>query len=258
MNIYGMVAAILPLKKRRNKMSRLECPICGNAGDVNVQIGREKQNTEFEFLGMISCGPIDKHSFPSRFVAGSGRVNDIGILPAPHSVDALGAKVESAKNKTVRDVLAVERKDLIQDITEACAAKQWELYKSSVVMCRRLVQVPLAESLSALEKEDVERAIEKARSKWDSSDLSHLTLGPLLAIERNLTPPLLSAYHHEQANRIKEAGDAGAHREVELEPDFVDGNIREAAIIAATLVHQMGEKRTTGTASQSRPDNSAP
>ena len=60
-----------------------------------------------------------------------------------------------------------------------------------------------------------------------------------MIIERNLKFHLLSDYQHEQAKRIKEAGNDGAHNIVELEPDFVDGNIREAAIIAASLVSQM-------------------
>ena len=128
MSIYEMVAAILPLKKGRKKMSRIECPICRNAGEVTVRI--EQAGKEFEFLGLISCrerhnGVRNRHSFPSRFVAGVGRGQDIGILPAPHTVDALGARVESAGNQTVRAILGGKRKDLIQDIDEAGTAKRW-------------------------------------------------------------------------------------------------------------------------------------
>ena len=231
-------------------MSLIECPVCSSAGEVTVRM--EKANAEFEFLGSISCRlqnvSGDDHSFPSRFVARQTRHGDIGILPAPHTVDALGAKVESAGNKTVEEVLEDERQDLIQDIEEASTAKLWELYKSSAVMCRRLVQIPLSERLSKVKKAEVKAAIEKAAEKWGSNNLSHFTLGPLLTIERNLATPLLSAYQREQATRIKEAGNDGAHNKVELEPDFVDGNIREAAIIAATLVHQMEDKKATGTA----------
>ena len=97
---------ILPvLQSEEEKMSRIECPTCSNAGEVTVRI--QKADSEFEFLGLISCGlqsQSQKHQFPSRFIAGGTRGNDIGILPAPHTVDALGAKVESAGGKTVNDI----------------------------------------------------------------------------------------------------------------------------------------------------------
>ena len=105
-----------------------------------------------------------------------------------------------------------------------------------------------------LDKAEVEAAIEKADRNWNYGNLGHLNLGPLLSIEQHLENPLLGDYERAQANRIREAGNDGAHNKVDLEPDFVDGNIREAAIIAATLVHQMRE-RTDGTPSLSRQDN---
>ncbi len=141
--------------------------------------------------------------------------------------------------------------DLVQDITEACDAKLWELYKSSVVMCRRIVQIPLAESLKELKKDAVESAITKAKKNWRYGDLGHFTLGVLLTIERNLESRLLTDYQYEQAKRIKEAGNDGAHKKVELEPDSVDGNIREAAIIAASLVFKMRNTKKSLPASQS-------
>jgi len=245
-------------KAQEGDMSLIECPQCGQG--ITMSTGGIPETREFVFLGSITCihhgkQPKEQHSFPFKFAAGKGRVNDIGILPAPRSVDALGAKVESAEDKTVEAILKDERMDLVQDIAEACKAKLGELYKSSVIMCRRIVQIPLAESLKELREEDVEPAIKKVNKNWNYGDLGHLTLGPLLTIERNLNSHLLSDYQHEQAKRIKEAGNDGAHNEVELEPDLVDGNIREAAIIAASLVYQM---KMQAPASQSEKGSNEP
>ncbi len=233
---------IIALKKEGD-MSLIECPQCGQG--MTMSTGG-MANTEFVFLGSITCIdhgklPKEQHRFPFKFVAGKGRGGDIGILPAPHPVDALGAKVESAGDRTVQDILKDERMDLIQDIDEACQAKLWELYKSSVIMCRRIVQIPLAETLKAFEKDSVEPAIKKFNKDWNYDNLDKSTLGPLLTIERNLEREsrLLTDYQHEQAKKIKDAGNDGAHNKVELEPDSVRGNIREAAIIAASLVYQM-------------------
>lgn len=241
-------------KAQEGDMSFIECPTCRKRIDISTLV--IPNNTEIEFLGSITCikhsEQPKEHSFPIKFIAGKGRGNNIGILPEPRTVNALGAKVKSAGGKTVEAILKDDRMDLVQDITEACKAKLWELYKSSVVMCRRIVQIPLAESLRELKKDDVETAIKKVNAKWGYGDLGHLTLGPLLALERNLESHLLSDYQHEQAKRIKDAGNDGAHNEVELEPDFVDGNIREAAIIAASLVYQM---EMQASASQSEKDS---
>ena len=248
-------------KAQEGDMSLIECPQCGQG--ITMNTGGIPINKEFVFLGSITCidhgkQPKIQHSFPFKFAAGRGRAADIGILPAPRPVDALGAKVEFAGDKTVEAILKEERIDLVQDISEACKAKLWELYKSSVIMCRRIVQIPLAETLRELNKDDVEPAIKKVNKNWNYGDLDHLTLGPLLTIERHLESHLLSDYQHEQAKRIKEAGNDGAHNEVELEPAFVDGNIREAAIIAASLVFRMRSMKQRSSASQSEKGSNEP
>ncbi|MFC1935665.1 hypothetical protein ACFLX9_02755 [Chloroflexota bacterium] len=231
-------------------MSLIECPICKTTCTMTVSMN-EQWARDFVFLGSITCekqkesiaGP-GKHSFPYKFVAGPSRRNDIAIMPAPHSVDALGAFVQLNKTtrKTAGQILSeAERDDLIQDIEEAKSAKLWELYKASVVMCRRVIQIPLLDCL--LVTEGTLKAMTTIRPKWEMDDLDRLALGPLLNIERKLTLPLLDAYQREQAIRIKEAGDDGAHNKVELQLDFVDTCIREAAMIAATLVNRSMEKQ---------------
>ncbi len=231
-------------KAQEGDMSLIECQQCSQR--FTISTGGLREHQEFVFLGTmthIDHGKHNKeeHPFPFKFAAGRGRGGDIVILPPPHAVDALGAKVESAENKTVEAILKDERPDLVQDIEEARDAKLWELYKASVVMCRRIVQIPLTEILQATGKDKVEAAINKANDKRlkNYDGLSTLTLGPLLTIERNLESRSLSDLQREQAKRIKDAGDDGAHNKVELEPDSVDGIIREAAIIAASLVYQM-------------------
>jgi len=172
---------------------------------------------------------------PLRYAVGSEQQLDVSILAAPHVTDALGAKVAEAEGKTVREILkSARRDDLIQDIDEAAQAKLWELYKASVVMCRRVIQISLFDCIKGLDERAVSKAVEGLGYKLDRLD--RLTLGPLLDIEKALEQPLFDSYQRELAKRIKETGDGGAHKKIELEPDFVDTCIRESAVIAAMLV----------------------
>ena len=65
-----------------------------------------------------------------------------------------------------------------------------------------------------------------------------MTLGPLLDIEENLKTPLLNTPQRGQAQEIKDAGNDGAHKRVELNPDSVNTHIPNTALIAATIVHK--------------------
>lgn len=87
---------------------------------------------------------------------------------------------------------------ILEDVQEAEADHFAQNYKSSVVMCRRALQLALEEGLSQRKAEFKDR----------------LTLGPLLGITRTLKPPLLSEMFLQLAERVKDFGDEGAHKKV--------------------------------------------
>ena len=241
MKITRIFAAILPLKKRRKPMSRIECPE-GHACTVTATAATQHE-PEMEFIGSFRCSHSG-FNFPYKFVMGGKRNGEIGILAPPHTVDALSAKLpfdkpNTTEKMTVKDVLSgpegndLTRDDLIQDIEQACAAKQWELYKASVVMCRRMIGIALCDCLLA--NEGTKGAMEAAGYK--PKRLERLPLGPLLEIEEKLSQPLLTNLQRALATRINSSGDQAAHNKVVFEPDEVDSCILDAAKITATLIH---------------------
>lgn len=252
-------------------MSRVECPICHRAANLTASTILDdrfhNQRHDFTFLGVVLCFPSElsismgeaaqrllndgaSHSFPIKFtVSPADKGPEIGIMPPPHVVDALNTIVKEAESQTVMEVLTkAERPDLIQDIEEAKSAKLWELYKASAVMCRRVIQIALADCLG--KTAGIQVAIEVVNKKWVPADLPGLTLGLLLGIERVLEAPLLNPFQRGIANEIKEVGDDGAHNKTEFDPGFIDTCIRESAIIAAVLV-----QKSNTPASQSEREN---
>ena len=99
-----------------------------------------------------------------------------------------------------------------QDIEEAERTHFSQSYKSSVVMCRRALQLDLE----------------------DKGGPAGTTLGPLLNWEREQDPRLLTERTDAQAQEIKDYGDGGAHRKEEIEP-------REAELMIFVTVQVLNE-----------------
>ena len=86
----------------------------------------------------------------------------------------------------------------IQDMEEAEEAHFYQLYKSSVIMCRRALQLGIETKPNAPQDR---------------------TLGPLLAWGRQQSPPLLTTATDALAEGIQEYGNIGAHRVEHIPPE---------------------------------------
>ena len=174
-------------------MTQIMCPKCTNI--TKLSFVSPYLNVQTELKGVLTCSGGQEHqepySWPLTAMAGT---QDVIITGTAEGLPVLDSQnlVKNVKN------------GIKQDVEEAERAYFFQLYKASVVMCRRAVQLTLEEKLG----------------------IPGLTLGPLLEKEREKEPHLLEDDTYSLAMRIKNYGDKGAHRLDELNPSTV-----------ATIIH---------------------
>ena len=136
----------------------------------------------------------DKHQWPITFEG--------------NRVISTGQEIPITESENLEQDMA---KGLVQDIQEAERCHLSRCYKGSVVLCRRAFQLAL-----------------------ENRGATGRTLGPLLKSARAMKPPLLSAKVDSMAEGIKDFGDAGAHRQEDIEP-------RQAEMMIYVTVQALNE-----------------
>ena len=150
---------------------------------------------QVELKGVLTCG-IDKHRWPVQMRDGSLQMTAT-TMPSKASAS-----------------LSMQAPDYIrQDVEEAEEAHFYQLFKSSVVMCRRALQLGIETRPNAP---------------------PHKPLGPLLLWAREQVPPILTVTTDALAEGIKDYGDAGAHRVEEITSD-------DAAMVIHITVRALNE-----------------
>ena len=175
-------------------MVAVKCAQCSQSADLSL--GRNAINTSsrtLELSGTITCQG-DGHQWPIRIQTDSILVGTEQMLPVVASGDL---------SPNVPDGLR-------QDILEAEKAHFCQVYKASVVMCRRAIQL----ALSAL-----------------PHDVADGPFSRMLSEAQAKSPPVLSARGAILAEGVKDYGDGGAHRAEDITADHV-----RAAIFSAVNV----------------------
>ena len=203
--------ATLPEKQDgEGRMATLRCPGCVANNErrrvdsnyrldhdyqqpvINVECTRVDSGQPYVRLeGLIIC-TYDGHRRPIRLEENA--INETAPnLPSNESVKLSDKVLDGIR----------------QDIEEAETDHFNQSYKSSVVMCRRAVQLSL-----------------EAKTR-----IKHLTLGPLLGEARKQDPPILSEQTDHLAERVHTYGDEGAHRVAKFDPKAVEVVIFDTVVV---------------------------
>lgn len=176
------------------EMPRIECAKCGQTAELtlfrNPQLAGQR---DLEFRGIVTCSG-DGHEWPLTVKTDS----------MIQSIEQMMPVVESSS------LLATVPPGLVQDIEAAERAHFAQIYKASVVMCRRAVQLGLNYPPHDIPDGPFARMIEEARAK---------------------TPPPLTPRGFIHIEGVKAYGDHGAHQREEL--SALDAR---SAIFAAVMV----------------------
>ena len=160
-------------------MVAIQCAQCQQQADLDLfRRSRSRDSRDLEFRGIVTCSG-DEHRWPLA----------IKTDHIVQSVEQMMPVLEAA-------TLTVNVRDgLRQDIEEAESAHFAQLYKASVVMCRRAVQLGL------------------------TAPPHNITDGPfskMLGDAQAVVPQPLSPRGFIPAEGVKEYGDVGAHRVEEV------------------------------------------
>ena len=160
-------------------MIAVECERCRQSGKLTLVSNTIGTNPpHLEFRGTITCSK-DKHEWPMAFKTNNLVLSTDQMMPVLES-DALGARVPEG---------------LRQDIKEAERAHFARVYKASAVMCRRAVQLGLAEPPLNIPDGPFTKMIEQAEGK---------------------EPKPLSPIGFTNLWAVKDYGDMGAHQIEEI------------------------------------------
>lgn len=137
-------------------------------------------SAQISLRGVLTC-VLDGHRWPIQ-------MRDSSLQ---ETAKALPSTASASLNPQVPD-------SICQDMEEAEEAHFYQLYKSSVIMCRRALQLGIETKPNAPQDR---------------------TLGPLLAWGRQQSPPLLTTATDALAEGIQEYGNIGAHRVEHIPPE---------------------------------------
>ena len=190
-------------------MAIVRCPACvehnehlsehpyGSEGEyheptISVQCTRGREGSPLVRLdGLITCA-YDGHKRP--------------IILVENILDETARTLPSTEATKLSDKVL---DGIREDLTEAETDHFNQSYKSSVVMCRRAIQLALE----------------------NRTGITRLTLGPLLAKAREQDPPILSEQTDHLAERVHTYGDIGAHSATALDPKAVEVVIFDTVIV---------------------------
>ena len=156
-------------------MVTVACAECGQRADLTLfRNSRSASSRDLEFSGTITCTG-DQHEWPMAIKTDNLVQSTDQMMPVLESA-TLGPNVPDG---------------LRQDIEEAESSHFARVYKASAVMCRRAVQLGLAEPPHNIADGPFSKMLEEA--------------------ERREPPPLTpTGFIH--AKTVKDYGDIGAHR----------------------------------------------
>jgi hypothetical protein len=181
-----------------DEMVAVQCAKCGQRADLSLSrysVGLESRNLEFR--GVITCSG-DGHQWPMAIKTGNIVQSTEQMMPILESA-SLSQNVPAG---------------IVQDIQEAERAHFAQLYKASVVMCRRAIQLGLGAPPHSITDGAFSRMLTDARER--------------------ASPPL-SARGLVLAEGVKDYGDAGAHREEEISAE----DARTAIFSAVKVLNEL-------------------
>ena len=178
---------------------KVECAKCGQAAEIRFSRGGYSHGQRaLEFRGVITCTCEDGHQWPMAIGTNDLVLSTEQMMPVQES-DNLNEAVPPG---------------LIQDIEEAERCHFTQVYKASVVMCRRACQLGLAFKPHCIPDGPFTQMIEKAKDK----DPAPLTPGGFIRLDT-----------------VKDYGDTGAHRTEEI----AAGEARDAIFSAVKVLNEL-------------------
>lgn len=176
----------MTLRKREDKLSpteeleervmpRIECAKCGQSAQLSLnRVAHGRTSRDLEFRGVVTCSCEDRHEWPVAIKTDDIIQSTDQMMPVCESQN-LSPEVPEA---------------LIQDVKDAERAHFAQIYRASVVMCRRALQLGFHEPPHSI--------IDGPYSKM------------LVALMALSSPPLTSETHG-LAIGIGKYGGTGAH-----------------------------------------------
>ena len=177
---------------------RIKCDKCGRSAELRLTTSQSWPGApELELRGVVTCSG-DGHQWPLAIRTDNLILSTEQMMPVLES-GSLGQSVPPG---------------IVQDIKEAERAHFAQLYKASVVMCRRACQLGLAEPPHSIPDGPFSKMIAEAQAR---------------------TPPPLSPRGFIHLEGVKEYGDVGAHK-VE---DVAAGHARTTISSAVAVLNEL-------------------
>ena len=179
-------------------MPRIECDKCGRSAELRLTTSQSWPDApKLELRGVVTCSG-DGHQWPLAIRTDNLILSTEQMMPVMESANL---------NQGVPP-------GIVQDIQEAERAHFAQLYKASVVMCRRACQLALAEPPHNIPDGPFTGMIRAAQAK---------------------DPAPLSAIGFIHLEAVKDYGDLGAHKTKEVSA----GDARSAIFSAAKVLDEL-------------------